>query len=597
MKLIHTGDKEWRDVRDALAMGSVLEGAFTVLGPTEEIVEQVQLILAGASLNRHSVRYFLCSGSRVFRVPCYVSFENSQMAPSPIKAHDLLAGYLAPKVSLAQQVVSELEKIMSSEIGVSQLVLIEYMTPPGRQDLSFTQLVLRSASSRHLPVMIFVHQLENSQSSLWQEYATVDEILPALYLCGGRIRENEWHKITGQPIGQITCNQLITSRQIGSDSWYCYANRRVAELAESTFSMMDQQKKHDLARRILQALPPGSAYPWLAIASETNDLGAILSGYSARDATNMAVSEPEVVKSFFEHLEQIAQAEGDFVLAGMANINYLASLLYVDSKHAIHIYERLHGVAPDNLDQRDEVLFWFVLGQHLALMENIEAWEYAAACFRLSRASLRKADNMSHVERQWGLAMLANGEALIAFKLQQGDKARQIEEAALAELKNIDASLSFQAHIRTNLGDVLLRMFGDVEAAITQYEEALLASLHTQKRSQHSPTEQTSRFGQRIAQKLSSALIQAGRYKETIQLLTTLLSQFEKAVNKRGEIYAIAVLKARLALAQAYLKAGQERSAAVCYWRILRQPAWLEPDTLRDVVAKLRSCRPGIPEN
>src|SRR3954453_16123733 len=109
MKLIHTGDKEWRDVRDALAMGSALEGAFTVLGPTEEIVEQVQLILAGASLNRHSVRYFLCSGSRVFRVPCYVSFENSQMAPSPIKAHDLLAGYLAPKVSLAQQVVSELE--------------------------------------------------------------------------------------------------------------------------------------------------------------------------------------------------------------------------------------------------------------------------------------------------------------------------------------------------------------------------------------------------------------------------------------------------------------------------------------------------------
>jgi hypothetical protein len=68
-------------------------------------------------------------------------------------------------------------------------------------------------------------------------------------------------------------------------------------------------------------------------------------------------------------------------------------------------------------------------------------------------------------------------------------------------------------------------------------------------------------------------------------------------MNKRGEIYAIAVLKARLALAQAYLKADQERSAAMCYWRILRQPAWLEPDTLRDVVAKLRSCRPGIPEH
>src|SRR5438445_8774133 len=130
MKLIHIEDQEWRDLRDALAMESALVGAFTLLGPTEEIAEQVQAVLAEASLNRHSVRYFLCSGSRVFRVPCYVSFENSQMAPSPIKAHDLLSGYLAPKVSLAQQVVSELEKIMSSEIGVSQLVLIEYMTPP-----------------------------------------------------------------------------------------------------------------------------------------------------------------------------------------------------------------------------------------------------------------------------------------------------------------------------------------------------------------------------------------------------------------------------------------------------------------------------------
>ncbi|MFL5692995.1 MAG: hypothetical protein ACJ795_14435 [Ktedonobacteraceae bacterium] len=58
MKLMRTGDKEWRDVRDALAMGSALEGAFTVLGSTEEIVEQVQLILVGASLNRHSVILF-----------------------------------------------------------------------------------------------------------------------------------------------------------------------------------------------------------------------------------------------------------------------------------------------------------------------------------------------------------------------------------------------------------------------------------------------------------------------------------------------------------------------------------------------------------
>lgn len=597
MKLMHTGNQEWRDLRDALAMGSALKGAFTLPGPTEEIVEQVQSVLAEASLRRHSVRYFLCSGSRVLRVPCYVSFEHSLMAPSPIKAHDLLAGYLAPKVSPPQQVVSELEQSMSSEIGVPQLLLIEYMTPPGRQDLSFTQLVLRSALSRHLPVMIFVHQLENSKSPLWQEYATTDELLPALYLCGGRVRENEWRKIMGQPSEQGICNQLIASRQIGSDIWYCYANRRVAELAASTFSTMDQQKKHDLTRRILQALPPGSAYPWLAVASEANDLGAIVSGYSAQDAVNMAVSEPEVVKSFFEHLEQMARAEEDFALTSVANINYLASLLYVDSKHAIHIYERLHGIAPDNLDKRDEVLFWFVLGEHLALMENMDAWDYAADCFRLSRASLRNADHMSRVERQWGLAMIANGEALIAFKLQQGDKARQIEEAALAELKNIDASLSFQAHIRTNLGDVLLRMFGDVEAAITQYEEALLATLHMQKRLQHPPTRQTSRFGQRVAQKLGSALIQAGRYKEAIQLLTTLLSQLTIATNKSGEVHAMAILKARLALAQAYLKVEQERSAAVCYWRILRQPAWLEPDTLRDVVTKLRSCRPDIPEH
>jgi tetratricopeptide (TPR) repeat protein len=302
---------------------------------------------------------------------------------------------------------------------------------------------------------------------------------------------------------------------------------------------------------------------------------------------------------YFDHLQEVALAAGDLRLFNLAKVNYIACLLYLDRMKAIQIYQELQEASPAKIDKTSEKIFWFVLGQYLALMEHAEAWEYASHCFRLSRECMKNEGKVSRNETQWSQALIANGEALIAFKLQQGDSARYLEEAALAALKDMDTSLSFQAHVKTNLGDVFLRMLGDVETAITVYEEALLMSIRARKipTKRRGLSEKHDPLGQRAAQKLGSALMQVGRYEEAIQVFTTLLEQLEKDSSKKGgEMYATAILKARLALAQAYLKTGRARSACVCYWRILRQPAWLQTDTLKDVAAKLRCSRPEIHE-
>jgi tetratricopeptide (TPR) repeat protein len=97
---------------------------------------------------------------------------------------------------------------------------------------------------------------------------------------------------------------------------------------------------------------------------------------------------------------------------------------------------------------------------------------------------------------------------------------------------------------------------------------------------------------------LGNILIELERYEEAIQILERLLRDFAKVTGRVWieERYTQMVLKAKLALAQAYLKAGQERMAALCYWSILRYPCWLDVAVLREVATRLCACRPALHE-
>lgn len=599
MRLMHVSDKEWSDLRHTLEAGSGPAGAFMVLGPSEEIAGQAQALLEATSSQGHHVRYFLSSGGGVFRVPCFDSVVGSSMVPEPIDAYHLLAGRLNSKVPTSQDAVSnavsELERAMIGESRVPRLVLIEHLTVPAKDDLSFSLLVLRTALPHRIPVVFFVHEPDVSDSSRGQHRHVADELLCMLYLCGGRVRAAEWYSMTEHLPAPGLFDQLVATRRIGSDVWFCYANCAIAEMAESAFGEMNQESRRKLASRALQALPTGTGYPLLAIASETGDLGTMLSRYSWGVVT-AALLKPEGVVRYFDRLRGIAEAMGDPSLIGIATINYLASLLYVDRANAMQIYKSLRGVPPSNIDKRAEAVLWFVLGQGLALMELAEAWECAADCFRLSRECLCYVSEVSREAIQLSLASIANGEALLAYKQQEAEKARRLEELALTEMKDVDSHLYFQMHVKTNLGDVLLRLFSDIEGAIAQYAGALLMSTQVRWRlKRRLAPKKADRFELRAAQKLGNALLQAERYEEAIQVFEAVLARLERA-SGRNEKEAVAALKARLALAQAYSKVGRDRSAAVCYWHILRRPEWLGPDALRDVVSKLRCYRPEIHE-
>ena len=250
---------------------------------------------------------------------------------------------------------------------------------------------------------------------------------------------------------------------------------------------------------------------------------------------------------------------------------------------------------PGTIDQATGMIFWYMLAESLAIMDHPEGWEYAAECFRLSRECVKHMNSVGPVAERQNLAAIANGEALIAFKQHQGEKARQLEEFAVERLKNHIR----QVHIKTNLGDVYLRLFGDVESALVQFGGALLAASQACKSAKQPVTPESIRpLRLRAAIKMGSTLMQVGRDEEAMHLLEQLLHDLEKSadLSRRGADYANAVLKTRLALAQVYLKLGRQREAALCYWRVLRHPRWLEPKALREVIAKLHDCRADMPD-
>lgn len=597
MQFMQVADREWSDLKRAIQAGSTPVGACMVFGPSEEIAAQAQAVLMDACQQAYRVRYFLCSDSGLFRVPCFLPLTGKEVPPEPFDASRYLSKRLRAEGLIVRKImgrtIRELEHSALSETHDSQLVVIEYLTPPSTLDLTFTLQLLKSAVPRNMLLVMLCHQQPVNDQLSQQSNDTLEYMLSALYLCGGHMRQTDWRNIIELLPAKELYGHFTSTRCINGDTWVCYADSQIAGMAEKAFHSMEPARRRVLAQAILQRLPrDSSGYPLLAIAAETHDLKAMLAVYS-HAATETALAEPKALVRYFERLRQTAQIEGDTTTTDMAYLLSLYAQVYLNRTCAVQAYQKLRGVLPGTIDQATGMIFWYMLAESLATMDHPEGWEYAAECFRLSRECVKHMNSVGPVAERQNLAAIANGEALIAFKQHQGEKARQLEEFAVEQLKNHVR----QVHIKTNLGDVYLRLFGDVESALLQFGGALLAASRACKSAKQPVTPESIRpLRMRAAIKMGSTLMQVGRDEEAMHLLEHLLHDLEKSadLSRRGADYAEAVLKTRLALAQVYLKLGRQREAALCYWRILRHPQWLEPKALREVIARLYDCRTGI---
>lgn len=615
MQFMQVSDREWGNLKCAIHAGCAPAGAHLILGPSEQMTLQAQTVLADATQQGYRVRYFLCSDSGDFLVPCFLPLTGKEEASEPFDASRYLSRRLRAEGLVVRKImgrtIRELEHSALSETGDSQLVIIEYLTPPSTLDLTFTLLMLKSAVPRHVSLIILCHEQPEyslddqpllQAGSVEMHIPSVSFALAALYLCGGRMRASDWYALTEAVSNEVekaekaekaVWEHFITTRCVGGETWICYDSSQTARMGEKAFHDMMPARRRTLAQLLAQKLPhDSSGYPLLAIAAETHDLDAMLALYS-HEATETALAEPRVLVRYLERLWQVAQERGEAATADMAYLLSLYSRVYLNRTCAVQAYQKLRGVLPGTITQDTGMIFWYMLAESLAIMDHPEGWEYAAECFRLSRECVRLMSNVGPVAERQNLAAIANGEALIAFKQHQAEKARQLEEFAVEQLKNHVR----QVHIKTNLGDVYLRLFGDTESALTQYGGALLAASQACRSTKQPVTPESIRpLRLRAAIKMGYTLMQVGRDEEAMHLLEHLLHDLEKAtgLSRRGADYAEAVLKTRTALAQAYLKLGRSREAALCYWRVLRHPQWLEPKALREVVGRLYDCRTGI---
>lgn len=404
------------------------------------------------------------------------------------------------------------------------------------------------------------------------------------------MREAEWHKLAGQYLSDScveghTGAQLVTFRRTGSTQLVCYADRRTAEMAEGLFSKLSPAKRKESAKRILHALPKGSGYPIFALSFHVSDSNDILAKYSLK-TLRAAFSDPTGVLRYFRHLRRVARMGGDAALAGVASINYIASLLCIDNMDVARLYRTLQQADFSAIDKDATARLWFTLGQSLGRAKDQQAWEYACECYRRSRACLEIA-TMQQGPRRSRLAAIANGEALLALKLRQRDLARKLEESALAELRGVEQSPEIiiqQVLLKTNLGEVHYRMFKDAEAAIAQYQAAYALALA-------SPVPEARGY---VVPKLAEALTQTKRSQEAVGILHAFLLELRQTLGTNPLTDVMATLKMQLMLAQAYQEIGQQRSAAACYWLLLRNPQQLTLAVLKGVIANLLRCRPQI---
>jgi hypothetical protein len=593
--MMQLASQEWCELKSSIAAGSAPAGVFLVHGPSEAVAVQAQALLQARSQRGYPASYFLCSGSGAFQVPCFWPFPGKQPVP---EALDIQRLYQAKSRLLLHhpmfQVLEQLEAVSSAQ-GPPEPVLLEYLTPPSERDLDFALMLLKSGVPHSRSLVLLVHQPGESFRQAGPDSQAVENLLCLLYLSGGRLRQADWHTLLAHFPLSRQADRFIACRQAAGEVWMCYADRQVAELAEALFQKMEPGRRQELARDWLGLLPHDTGYPLLAIAAETNDLEAMRSVYSL-ETVQAAFAAPQGLVSYYARLQQLAHTAGKASMSDQAELLSLMAQVLLSNAPAGEILQRLHGALPGATSGLSAGFFWFLLGQVLARSDRPADWEDASQCFRLC---LEQAQGLNQKAVRQFLAGIANAEALVASKRRQGEQARDLAEFALAQVKGLADSLLLQIHIRTNLGDLYLRLLGDAQAAILHYRGALLTIAEAGEKfnQQFLPADRLL-LKYRAALRLGDAHIQAEHYAEATRLLEEHLRELHLAPgsNRMGERHAKDVLKTRLALAQASLKAGQARKAALCYWQILRHPRWLEPLALREVEAKLRNCRPTLHE-
>lgn len=599
MKDIQIADEAWSDFRHALRSGQCCAGVFVVHGPAEETAVQVQSVLEDIASLQATWSYFLTTGSESFCVPCYAPSVEKVCMPEPLEAYHVTAKKSSQDIMVRERVVKELEQSVLQASEVPHFVVMEHITPPIPNDRAFTALLLKSSVLRQIPILIFLHEHHSFHAQPLE--LITEELLCLLYLCGGRMRKSEWLNVIEQSGGKDLDCRWIMAKDVGAEKWFCYAHREVAELAERLYSTLSQERKCQLAQKILHSLPYHTGYPLLAIASATGDLDLMLSRYSEA-ILEVAFLRPESVARYLEQIQQVAEKQGNALLARLAYTNYLLVLLRMDDHdQKIQIYQKQRSDAARSLlDTRAESAFWYMLGDKFAVMDRPEVWPYAEDCFQRSRESIQNrydTGEVHHAIYRIDLANIANGEALIAYKRNQGEKARLCEEQAIAEIKQVATGNYFQMHLRVNLGDVFFYLLGDTEAAIAQYIEALTIVLHIpEKLRLWAEPRKGEKNELRAAQRLGDAFLLVNRNEEAIQVFDALLFRLTEAIHQSEARRTALTLKARLSLAQAYLKAGRPRSAAVCYLSILRQAAWLDLNVLQDAAERLQKLQPGLHE-
>ncbi|MBV9258206.1 MAG: hypothetical protein JO215_09325 [Ktedonobacteraceae bacterium] len=589
MPVMPCNHQMWSELHAAIELRSLSAGVRFIRGSSVQIANEIRTLLP--QLDDTCIEYFLCSGDNQFQPPCYGTLLDVRTEPvEPLNAFHVMdySGLSAREerdIYTQQYALSRLEQRIEKAKAALRFVILEYLTPPTRNDINFIKHLLLSPLIRQIPVLVTVHQPDDAPIP----ETSARELLLLLYMAGGRIRDREWNQLTIYSLSLPSlADTILASRRIGSSIWITYSNRTVADLAKKTFDTCTSEQKRHYAETLLQVLPSGTIYPLLSIASYVNEPSVTVSCYTS-SALKASLMQPQVVLAYFRTLRRGLKRNGDPALLEVATANMICALLWRYTSSTIRLYRIIQANEAYFANRVVKAHIIFVLGQMLLQSRDQGFLPIATECFQHTQLLLSAEKAMSRPENTSRFAAIRNAQALIYLKQGQYETALQLEKVALTELQQIDIDsnedlLAQQTLLLTHIGDIYGRKLGNKEAALSYYREA---SLHVQKTS--SLTAQTY-----VLPRLSDMLLQTGHDVEALDVLESLWRLSGSARKTAIPINRTLRLKTGLTLAQMYMKKGLSRKAAAYYWILLREAAWLKPATVRGIVANLKHCRPTM---
>jgi hypothetical protein len=551
---------EPRDFVDSMRRGAIRSGAYWVSGPSSEVGAAAHQLLD----QRTRVAYFLIAGSQESRVPCFRAADRGiSRAPRPADALDLIN-----TLPSGQQVFDEFERAeLRGASGVASIV-VESITPASDEELAFVRLALTSRLAQYRPVIVLTH---NRCSEAFDVDEASLHTLSALFLTGGRIRATDWDA-AGLDSGQ---RGVVDRRVVNGETWYTYAGRQIVSDAPGRHSSK-------ALKQLLQVIAGQPWYPVLRIASRSDTLDELLEAYSPQALAAALTDDPRGAARYFRRLERVARAAGKTDMARIAAANYLA---ITSSARPVRAYRVAASGGAPGLEPDHAARLWFAIGQSLARESEAEAQSLAVDAFHRSAAAA-SLPSQQHSRMMSRVAAAANGEALVAYKRRQIPRARSLEESALRAVASAGESHELRAQailLRSHLGDIYLRGLNDPGSALDAYRVAFEQALA-------SPADDELRY---VVPRLAAALLGLGQPAEAADALMQLIARTRRRTRSLALSSDGVLLKAHLTLAEAYLRSGDQRGAAACYWSLVRSRR-LAPAAARGVAANLRQCHPRL---